>query len=123
MIQQLALGNEKVMAWRIEGKIDQAEYGSVIKTLENKMDTSDKLNVYVEVPKMPGITLPAIWDGVKSGLANLKKYNNRLNKVAVVTDKEWLQTMSEIENRIFPGIDERSFSMEEAEEAKRWITH
>lgn len=121
MIKQLELGNEKVMAWRIEGKIDQGEYAPLVKSIENKMDTTDKLNVYVEIPKMPGITLPAIWEGLKSGLANLRKYNNRLNKVAVVTDKDWMQSMTEIENRLFRGIDERSFSMAEAEEAKKWI--
>lgn len=121
MIHQLELGNDKVMAWRIEGKVDQADYEPVVKSIENKMNTADKLNVYVEIPKMPGITLPAIWEGIKSGLANLRKYNNKLNKVAVVTDKEWLQIMTEIENRLFTGIDERSFSMEEAAEAKEWI--
>lgn len=85
------------------------------------MNTADKLYIYVEMPIMPGITLPAIREGIKSGLANLQKYNNRLNKVALVTDKEWLQTMNEIENRLFTGIDERSLSMEETAAAKEWI--
>lgn len=121
MIQQIDLNSENVMAWRIEGKIDQGEYAPLVKSIENKIDAADKLNVYVEIPKMPGITLPAIWEGLKSGLANLWKYNNKLNKVAVVTDKDWMQNMTEIENRLFRGIDERSFPMEEAEEAKKWV--
>lgn len=122
MIQKLDLGDEKVMAWRMEGKMDQAQLGPVMQAFNNKLDTTDKLNLYLEVPKVSGITLPAIWETLKSEIRELRKYNDRIEKVAVVTDKEWIQTLTGAENRLFPGVDERPFSMEEAEAAKLWIT-
>lgn len=121
MIQQLELGNEKVMALRVEGKIDQQESASVIEYFEKKLNTADKLNIYMEIPKIQGIEARGIWDSIKAGFANLKKYNDKVERVAVVTDKNWLQTAASVENRLFPGIDEKAFSMEEAEVAKKWV--
>lgn len=121
MVQKLDLNNENILAWRLEGKIDEAELNPMVKDLEKELNTSDHLNIYMEVPETPGVTPQAFWESLKSGLSNLKKYNDKLEKVAVVTDKGWLQTMANVENRLFPGIDERSFSFEEAEEAKQWV--
>lgn len=121
MIQRLELGDENVIAWRIEGKIDQADYAPVIRQLDNKMNSTDKLNVYLEIPKMEGITPQAVWESLKFGISNLKEFISKINKAAVVTDKQWLQTYTRLEDRLFKSIDERTFSMEEAEEARKWI--
>lgn len=121
MIQKLDLNNEKVLAWRLEGKINEAELSPMVKDLEQELNTSDRLNIYMEVTETPGVTPQAFWDSLKSGLSNLKSYDDKLDKVAVVTDKGWLQTMASVENRFFPGIEERAFSFEEATEARQWV--
>lgn len=121
MIQEFKLDSEKVMGLRIEGKVEQGEYEPVLESLENKLNTAGHINLYMEVPHTPNIPAQAVWDSIKVGLANLKNYNDKLDRVAVVTDKGWLKAATALENALFPGIEERSFSMEEAEEAKNWI--
>lgn len=121
MIQELELGNEKLLGWRIEGKIDEAEYGPVLDSLKQKMEGSAKVNLYLEVPEMPGLTPGTIWESLKFGLSNLKDFVKNVSRVAVVTDKEWLKTYTSIESRLIPGVEEKAFAFEDAEMARQWV--
>lgn len=121
MIQELKLGNERVIAWRMEGKIEEAEYGAALDSLKKKMELFHNVNIYMEVPEISGLTPETIWDSLKFGFTNLKEFVKNIERVAVVTDKEWLKTYTSIESRLIPGVEERAFSFDDAEKAKQWV--
>ena len=121
MIKQLESGDENVMAWRFEGKIEEAEYNPVIDSLQQKLKTSSHASIYMEVPEMPGLTPQTVWESLKFGFSHMKEFIKSIDRVAVVTDKEWLKTYTAIESRLLPGVEERAFSFEDSEKARKWL--
>lgn len=45
----------------------------------------------------------------------------RFDRCAVLSDAGWLRTASEIEGALIPGIEIKSFALNEAEEAEAWL--
>ncbi|MEM7461886.1 MAG: STAS/SEC14 domain-containing protein [Pseudomonadota bacterium] len=45
----------------------------------------------------------------------------KFDRCAVICDESWLRTAAEIEGRLFPGIDIKSFQTNELEEAEKWL--
>lgn len=45
----------------------------------------------------------------------------RFDKVAVITDKDWLGQMAEIEGLLIPGLKVESFDLDELREAEMWL--
>ena len=121
MIQELNIGNEKVIGWRMEGKIEEADYGAALDSLKQRMEKSENVSIYMEIPEMPGLTPQTIWDSLKFGFSNVKEFVKSIDRVAVVTDKDWLKTYTSIESRLIPGVEERAFSFEDAEKARDWV--
>lgn len=65
-------------------------------------------------------TLGAI--GVELGrLPKLFALISRFDRCAVVSDAAWLRTAAEIEGRLIPGIEIKSFDLPDAEAAEAWL--
>ncbi len=45
----------------------------------------------------------------------------KFDRCAVICDESWLRTAAEIEGKLFPGIDIKSFQTNEVEEAEKWL--
>lgn len=45
----------------------------------------------------------------------------RFDRCAVLSDAGWLRTASEIEGALIPGIEIKSFALNETEEAEAWL--
>lgn len=45
----------------------------------------------------------------------------QFSKAAVLTDKSWLKTISELEGKLIPGLQIRAFEREERTTAERWL--
>jgi hypothetical protein len=86
--------------------------------VKEKLETFDKLNLYIEDTVNADISLKAV---VKSVPFKLKT-GNRFEKVAVVTDRKWLQVVSNLE-KLFFSAEIRIFSSEQRLEAIQWISH
>lgn len=45
----------------------------------------------------------------------------KFDRCAVLSDASWLRTAAEIEGALFPGIEIKSFELQEAEDAEAWL--
>jgi len=45
----------------------------------------------------------------------------KFDKCAVLTDSDWLRKAAEFEGALFPGLDIRSFELDEQDEAEEWL--
>lgn len=45
----------------------------------------------------------------------------QFDRCAVLSDASWLRTAAEVEGALFPGIDIKSFEMDEGEAAEAWL--
>lgn len=61
--------------------------------------------------------------GVKlSKLPSLFGFIGKFKKAAILTDKKWLQKVSEIEGMLIPGLQIKAFSTEDKPAAEEWLT-
>ncbi len=117
MIEILNIPAEHVIGIKITGKINKEDIERVIEPTSRAMEATDRrLGVYVELIDWGGISLEALFEDIKFGLPNLRRFA----KKAVVTDKTWVAMLAEV-GRFFPGIEVRTFSFEEKDLALQWI--
>jgi len=45
----------------------------------------------------------------------------KFNRAAVLSDKAWLKTISEIEGKLIPGLEIKAFGRDEKLQAKAWL--
>lgn len=45
----------------------------------------------------------------------------RFGRVAVLTEKQWLQKLSELEGKFLPGLSIKAFDSDEEEQAELWL--
>lgn len=61
--------------------------------------------------------------GVKlSKLPTLFGFIRKFKKAAIVTDKKWLQKVSEIEGLLIPGLEIKAFASDDKPAAEEWLT-
>lgn len=54
-------------------------------------------------------------------LPQLLRFIRRFERVAVISDKGWLRTASEIEGALIPGLEIRAFPPSDEDKAEAWL--
>ena len=121
MLTLLDVGPENVLAMRVEDTLSEADVTRLTEELDYAIDRHGRIRVYWEVGAKLGITPKGLWQDLRYGLRNFRKVTKGVERVAVVADQRWLRALADLEGRIFPAMEERSFTHDEQEEALRWI--
>jgi hypothetical protein len=118
MIEQLSGFPENVLGLRISGHVTREDYQNVvIPAVEAALKREQKLNIYCQVDSdFTGLELAALWDDLKVGLGNLRRWQ----RIAVVTDIAWIGNALNVFGFLKPG-QVRVFSLSEADQARAWI--
>lgn len=56
-----------------------------------------------------------------SRLPSMFGFLTKFDRAAVLTDKAWLQRVSEFEGRLIPGVEIKAFAREQREQAEAWL--
>lgn len=67
-------------------------------------------------------TLDAIWVEIKQ-MPELMSLIGRFDKAAVLSDKQWLKTISELEGKLMPHLQIKAFDRMQKDEAEAWLSH
>ena len=118
MIEILDFDSEKVVGIVMKGKIGADDIGLVSELVEKKLETNDKLGVYVEVESFGGISIEAFCKDMKLGIKSFGKFD----KKAVVTDKSWMKGLGEVSDKLFSSIEIRCFPFDQKEDAIKWVS-
>lgn len=116
MIDIIPTNTDNVVGCKVDGKINTEDIEKLANYIEDKLLKNKKLRIYVEVAKLEGISLEALFKDLKLGI----KHFSDFDKKAVVTDKAWMKKVAAIADKIFPNIEVRCFSFEEKEKALEW---
>ena len=118
MLEMLDIGVEQAVAYRLAGKITEAEMKQALAEIKEKIESYGKVYLYQEIDSFTGVEFDAIVEKFKflfeNGIANI-------NKVAVVTDKQWLHKVVDLEDKIFKNIDMQCFSLKEKKQAVEFL--
>lgn len=109
---------DKVVAFRIDGAVDQIAMLQVLGLMNQVAQAHGKVRIYQEVKNIGSVEIDAIIEKIKflfsSGLSVFER-------VVIVTDKEWIKKVASIEDKILSSIDIKAFSFEEHAEAVEYI--
>ncbi|MFN6946970.1 MAG: STAS/SEC14 domain-containing protein [Cytophagaceae bacterium] len=121
MVEKLNFENEEILAFKVDGKVKLDEEKEVINYLKSNLEKPSNFKGYVEIHNFQGIELQALWERLKFTVSNFSELSKKMEKIALVTEKEWLQKMAEGIYKLIPGIQLQTFALEEADQAKNWL--
>ena len=118
MIEILDIGIKNVVAYRVGGKVTEDEMKSVLSIFKEKIQAGAKLSIYQEIVSVGGAEFDAIIEKLKFfrefGLSNF-------NRIAVVTHKEWMYKIIDLEGKLFKQFDMKGFSIDDKDKALEFL--
>jgi hypothetical protein len=119
MLAILDLG-PNILGYRAEGKLESADIDRAFEVVDERLAAGGKIRVYTEVASLMGISLNALWDDFRQSIQHWNVIP-RIEKVALVTDIEWLRRAAHWEDRMFRGLQIQAFTLDERDEAHAWL--
>ena len=119
MIEKIPDMPDTVLGFSAKGKVTAADYEFIIiPAVEELFSRQEKIRfLYHLGDDFTGFEAAAMWDDTKLGLKHLQSWE----RMAIVTDIEWIRTAIKIFGLLIPG-HVRVFHNSEIAEAKRWIS-
>ena len=110
---------DDVLAIETLGKVTHDDYTNKLIPAANKIikEYGNLKALYVIGDEFDGFELGALWDDTMFGF----QHWSDVSHIAVVTDHQWVQSMTAFFAPFFPGIV-RVFALSRLEEAKSWIS-
>ena len=108
------------LGFRLSGKLDRDEYFQILNPVLEKLQRGEKVSFLVEAGRdFHGLDLAALWEDVKAAGSVGLKYRSSWERLAVVTDKDWMRHGIAAFGWVVPG-EIRVFDLAELEQAKAW---
>ena len=110
---------DRVLGLRASGEVSAQDYKTVVvPAIEEKLTKHKKARLlYVLGDEFEGYTGGAAWEDAKVGMKHLTAFE----RVAVVTDVDWIEKMVKAFGFAMPG-EVRVFDDDELDEARLWIS-
>ena len=120
MLEMIDIGSEKIIAYRLGGKITEEEMTSVLSIFRERIDKGEKLLVYQEVESIGGAEFDAMIKKFKF-FKDVGFNFSHFSKIAVVTHSKWLHKLVDLEDKIFKNVEMRGFSIEDKDKAIEFL--
>lgn len=121
MLQKLDFSNSKVLAFSWDGDFNRKAFEVAMAEFVPELKTRDQFNIYLEMHSIQGVEAKAVWEDVKFYFQNMPELMEKINKIALVTDKSWMKNLAELSYKMMPGIDLKSFSFDDKSAAREWV--
>jgi hypothetical protein len=108
-----------VLALNCSGQVTERDYATVvIPAVEKALTSLGWLRLYYQIgPTFTGFEPGAMWDDFLVGVDHLSRWE----RVAVVTDLEWVKFATRAFGFLLPG-KAKVFALADADAARAWIT-
>ena len=118
MIEQLNNFPDNVLAFVCRGHVTKENYDAVlVPAVMDALKAHQKLRLYYETAAdFAGIDLGAVWEDFKVGMEHFTRWE----RIAVVTDVEWIKHTMRFFSFLMPGAM-KIFPTSEAARAREWI--
>ena len=121
MVERVADLPEDVLGFRATGTITRDEYRELMEPIYATLERGEKLNIYFELADaFHGLDLGALWEDMKAAGSVGLKHRSSWQRMAVVTDKDWIRHAAAAAGWLAPG-ELRLFAPGETAAAKAWV--
>ena len=104
----------------LSGKLDRDGMRVALDELTSKAEKIEHGRLLFRIPEFDLPTLGAI--GVElSRLPELFRFIVKFERIAVLAGDSWVQTVSEIEGALLPGITVKGFALDDERQAEAWL--
>ncbi len=110
---------EHVVAMCVSGRVEKEDIERGITAVDEALARQDRIALYAEVA-MSGMTPGAFALDLGYGLRHLGELH-RFARMAVMTNQEWVRRIIQVQGRILPQIEIRTFAESERDEALVWV--
>ncbi len=119
MFKILDLTKGNLIAFKVKGKIEKADYDKLNALLEKNEKEYDKQRLYIEISidDIEGIEPSALWEDIKT---YFKEFRN-LEKTAIVGESKLVKNLSQLSKPFVSG-QLKFFDEKETVAAKEWIS-
>ncbi|MEO1489357.1 MAG: STAS/SEC14 domain-containing protein, partial [Pseudomonadota bacterium] len=109
-------------AYRINviAEFDQANAKQLVDFVKGRMADGGGGNLLIDLTSMASFS----WSAVAEELGHLgmfMKYVYGLDRIAIVSDEEWLRSAARLESALLPGVVYQVYDDDEAEAALAWV--
>jgi hypothetical protein len=105
----------------MSGKLDAEDMKIALDELVSKSKNIENGKMLYEVIDFHLPSLGAI--GIEfSRLPSMFRLMKKFDRAAVLTDKVWLQKVSELEGAFYPGLEIKAFNREQKVAAEAWLS-
>lgn len=108
--------SENAIGYIVEGKMDYKAITELKTAILKKFEEHDTISLYLEDNNIERFTLDAVF------IASIfpMQHSNRLNKIAMVTNRKWIHAIANF-NKVLIGKDMRNFTVDKRLDAISWI--
>jgi hypothetical protein len=117
MIEQLPAPSDKVLAFRMSGKLHDEDYKTFVPLVDTAIAQQGKVRLLAQFHDFHGWDLHALWDDTKFATTHCTE----IERIALVGDKAWEKWMAAV-CKPFTMAKIRYFDVSEMDNAKKWIS-
>ena len=120
MLEKLQDLPDSVVGFKASGEVTGDDYRNIlIPAVEAALESGRKVRLlYVLGPDVTGFSAGAAWQDTKVGVGHYSRWE----KVAVVSDKEWLRHSVDLFGYLIPG-EVKAFTPAEEAQARTWVSN
>ena len=116
MLEIINVGTDQVIGVKASGRLTDEDYRKFLPQLEELIRRQGPILLFVDMTEFEGWETKAAWDDLKFGL----RHDVDFARIAVVTDRKWLQWMIRA-STIFFAAEMRCFPGADRERALQWL--
>lgn len=117
MIEQLPSPSEKVVAFKLSGKLHDEDYKKFTPLIDAAVAKGGKARILVQFHDFQGWDLHALWDDIKFSTTHCTV----IERIALVGEKKWEEWMAKV-CKPFTMAKIQYFDASRIDEAWAWIT-
>ena len=121
MIHPLDMDRDDVLAFSVDGEIEQQSMRSTIEAIKSKLQGNSTFQIYLEVVELNGIKPEAFKTRIGFALSDFRQILKQVDKVALVSDLDWLRNLAAGVYHLNPAVEQKSFVFKDADVARAWI--
>ena len=103
----------------IAGKVSREDINGAIQNIEGPIQEWPEIRVLKRIDSFDGIEWQALVDDLKFAYNNFSNYK-KIKKVAVVTEKDWVENLTKIMAPLF-SAEVKIFEDDDVEKARTWL--
>ena len=116
MIERISMEPPNLIAYIIDGDLSKQDVERVHRDLRRLFETHESIQLYLDIRALDTMSPQAVIEDLKL----LPEYLRKLERVAIVGDKDWHAWFAKLSDAITRG-KMRYFPPEEATRAQNWL--